>query len=632
MPFGPGGGSVFSLAVDPESSAVVYAVAGTRDEEGTLYRSTDGGLTWTALAGPGLARVALDPSHPSTIYTGGFQRLLRSLDGGATWSDVSPSGLGEVTVLTVGPDGTVFAYDLRAGAAVLQRSTDHGGSWQAVAVETPGQLGAVAVDPADPLRVYYGTGAKVRRSLDGGVTWEDAGRPPIPASLLTISSLVAVPAAPPGPSTLFLLGFEGITIYRSDDGAETWTTAATLPVPAGLSPALVIEPGAPERWHVTSLNGSLNSVDGGRTWTLGGAGLPHRPDLPLGMPALAAAPSQPGLLYAGLEEWGVARSLSGGAGWRTGVEPGLNAGSVRFLKFDPRRPDTVYLGLTFEGDRSFRSTDGGRSWQPFARGLSPDALYDVAVDPADPRTLYAATPEGVWKSGNGGETWSEVSDQRAQELATLAPGSLLAAGCGASLSTNGGRTWRPVIACSEGDDLFRIARSLWADAPSPGPFYAAFTLTSDTGPVALEVFRSWDGGARWKRLPFPGDLDLLAVAPSDPRVLYAFDFFKTLYRSTDAGESWRLVSGSLLGDDRLAGGLAVDAADPGTIYVGTLLGVRVSHDGGRTLAPAAPPFEVEKRAAFRLWTFRGQPGIVYAAGSEGGLFRGRFEEPGRLQP
>jgi photosystem II stability/assembly factor-like uncharacterized protein len=97
------------------------ARAGVRDQDATLYRSAAVGLTWTALAGPGLARVALDPSHPSTVYAGGFQRLLRSLDGGGTWSDVSPSGLGEVTVLTVtfrGQPGTVYAAGSEGGLFV----------------------------------------------------------------------------------------------------------------------------------------------------------------------------------------------------------------------------------------------------------------------------------------------------------------------------------------------------------------------------------------------------------------------------------------------------------------------------------------------------------------------------------
>ena len=182
-----------------------------------------------------------------------------------------------------------------------------------------------------------------------------------------------------------------------------------------------------------------------------------------------------------------------------------------------------------------------------------------------------------------------------------------------------------MIGCNEGDNVIRRVRSLWTDAKSPGPFYALFVTASEIGFGQSEVFRSWDGGAHWKRLPFPGGLDLLAVAPSRPKVLYAFDFLTTLYRSADAGESWHLVHGPLPFDNLLSGGLAVDATDANTIYVGTLQGVLVSHDGGRTLEPAGAPFEADKQAASRLWTFRVRPGQVYAAASEGGLFAGRFE-------
>jgi len=344
--------------------------------------------------------------------------------------------------------------------------------------------------------------------------------------------------------------------------------------------------------------------------------------------ALAQSPSRPDDLYAGTSDWGVAWSGSAGAHWRIGVEPGLNGGAIEMLRFHPLQPDTVYVGIGQDdyGARSFRSTDGGRTWQPFARAISQDGLVDLAFDPTDPRTLYAATPGGLWKSRDGGDTWSEASrGGRALELAALGPGSLLAAGCGASRSTNGGRTWKVVIDCSEGDNLIRRARSLWADARSPGLLYAAFVLTSVTGPGPSEAYRSRDGGITWKRLPFPGKLDLFAVAPSDPTVLYAFDFDQALYRSTDAGESWRIVHGPLSQDTRLSGGLAVDATDASTVYAGTFQGVLISRDGGMTLAPAAPPFEVEKKAASRLWTARTRPGRVYAAASEGGLFVGRFE-------
>jgi hypothetical protein len=82
--FGPGGGSVLSLAVDFDDSAVVYAVAGVPySNPGTLYRSADGGDTWKALVGPAFQVVATAPDRPGTVYAAG-DRLVRSKDGGRT--------------------------------------------------------------------------------------------------------------------------------------------------------------------------------------------------------------------------------------------------------------------------------------------------------------------------------------------------------------------------------------------------------------------------------------------------------------------------------------------------------------------------------------------------------------------
>lgn len=624
-PFGPGGGSVTSLAVDPGDPSLVYATAGPEIFGfGTLYRSTDRGQTWEPLAGPGLAHVALEPRRSSTICAGGL-RLLCSTDGGQTWRDVSPpaDGMLELTALALAPGGVILAGAEDNGGRRVLRSTDGGGTWSTV-FQDPDAVRSIVVDPAAPSRVYHVSAATVYTSADGGVSWTGMSRPaggPIP-------DVGALAVAPSSPKTLYVSLFVDPRIFRSDDHGATWRQVGALPRYTGDSQAIVVDPRSPDRVYAANWGGFFTSTDGGATWSGDGTGLPRPQHMPLLLLALAQAPSQPGYLYAGTSDWGVAWSGSAGAHWRIGVEPGLNGGAIEMLRFHPSRPDTVYagIGLDDRGARSFRSTDGGRTWQPFARAISQDGLSDLAFDPTDPRTLYAATPAGLWKSRNDGETWSLLAaGPGVEQIAVLGPGNLLAAGCGASRSTNGGRTWKPVIACSEGDNLIRRVSALWAGAQGPGPFYAVFIPASEIGPGPSEVYRSWDGGATWKRLPFPSQLKLLAVSPSDPKVLYAFDFYKTLYRSADAGESWQLVHEALPFDSRLAGGLAVDATDASKIYVGTLQGVLISRDGGRTLAPAAPPFEVEKKAASRLWTVRARPGQVYAAASEGGLFVGRFE-------
>jgi len=75
----------------------------------------------------------------------------------------------------------------------------------------------------------------------------------------------------------------------------------------------------------------------------------------------------------------------------------------------------------------------------------------------------------------------------------------------------------------------------------------------------------------------------------------------------------------------MSGGLAVDETDADTIYVGTLQGVLISHDGGQTLEPAGASLEVDKQAVSRLWTVPSRPGRVYATAKDGGLFVGQFE-------
>ena len=117
-PFGPGGGTPQGLAVDPRDPSVVYAASGV------LYRSADGGETWTGLFGRGLEVVALDPAHPAAIYVGGDQ-LARSTDGGKTWQITSPPAISlDVTSMAVIPGSPSVV--LAGTDARLLRSADGG--------------------------------------------------------------------------------------------------------------------------------------------------------------------------------------------------------------------------------------------------------------------------------------------------------------------------------------------------------------------------------------------------------------------------------------------------------------------------------------------------------------------------
>jgi len=621
--FGPGGGSVRSLAVDPGNSAVVYAVTGDPGTTpGTLYKSTDGGDTWKALAGSRLQVVAIAPDQPSTVYAAG-DRFLRSRDGGQTWTDLTPPSSGElhiITSLAVLPGGVLFAAD----RSTVLRSADGGETWSAVASEAPGFTPlTVLAAPADPSHVAYASRRAIYVSADGGSSFRLAARPPSTGA--DPQEIAGFTLSPSTPGTYYTMLSGNPKVFRSDDRAATWRVAGTLPLSSpGGGQVLLVDPRTPDRVYAGTYLGLFKSVDGGRSWARSETGLPFRYGLPVPIFSLAAAPSQPDALYAGTSEWGVARSRSAGERWQTGLETGLNDSWVQILKFP--RPDTVLLVLG-GGARSFRSTDGGRTWQPFARGLSSqNGLTDIAWAPGHPETLYALNGIALWRSSNDGETWKRIATTQGSRLAVLNSSTFLVNSvCDLFRTADGGKTWRRVLRCAAASgDLARID-DLQVDPRNPKTLYA-FTAVSRENRFGYIAHRSRDGGLTWKRLQ-PA-LGFFAVAPSNFDILYAIDPAQArLLRSADGGDHWNVVSSHLPdGIGNPFAPMAVDGADPDTLYLGTSANVQVSHDGGATFTPVDAPYEAEKRGARRLWTDRYRPGRVYATPiDEGGLFEGRFE-------
>jgi photosystem II stability/assembly factor-like uncharacterized protein len=607
-PFGPGGGTPEGLAVDPHDPSVVYAASSV------LYRSADGGETWTGLFGRRLEVVALDPAHPAAIYVGGDQ-LARSTDGGQTWQVTSPAPSLDVKSLAVIPGNPSV---LLAGTDIrLLRSDDGGSTWSTRFVND--SVTSVVADPGSPGTAYYADGSGLYKSTDAGKSWSftgpTAGGQPIRQGHLSLAG-----------GALYLLS--GSEIFRSDDGARSWRPTGDLPADLSLDEAFLADPISPSRLYAAGLDGVFVSTDDGATWKPLARGLPP---LPLGetlaIYSLAADPSRPGILYAGTYERGVARSANGGERWRIGVEPGLSDGPVALFEVHPRRPDTFYVALATRGDRSFRSTDGGRTWQPFARGITREGLFDLAFDPTDPDRLYAANENGLWESRDGGDAWDHIDTTYTGRIAVSTSGTLLSGRiCGLSRSTDDGRTWKQVIACDlpGSDDVSVGTVELWVDPRNPRSLYALMQAGNGGNSFGRFLVKSMDGGATWKNLK--GSPLLVAVAPSDFRTLYAIDYRTAqILRSRDGGESWQVVHARSPYPD-FYGALAVDATHPNTLYIATFQkGVLRSQDGGTTLKPLGGPFEESKRAAKLLVTARDQPGIVWAAALDGGLFFGRFE-------
>jgi photosystem II stability/assembly factor-like uncharacterized protein/mono/diheme cytochrome c family protein len=271
----------------------------------------------------------------------------------------------------------------------VRRSGDGGRTWRAM-TEDPRLLHAttVAVDPSRSDVLYAGSPYGVFRSVDSGVTWEAR------TNGMSDPRVFAVAVNPRSPGVLYVGGFGG-RIYRSTDSGAAWSETklgadvyrvTALAVDAGESsvPALENRPSAV--YAGTSGGGIFRSDDGGRTWSAL-TGLPDPTIYAIALDSRLAT-----TLYVGTPS-GVYRSLDRGGHWSpAGPEPSIAA---LCLAVDPEIPGTVVAGTP---DGVVATDNGGRSWRRVA-GLAGDRpVVSVALDPWNPRAVYAATFGGevVW--------------------------------------------------------------------------------------------------------------------------------------------------------------------------------------------------------------------------------------------
>jgi photosystem II stability/assembly factor-like uncharacterized protein len=424
-------------------------------------------------------------------------------------------------------------------------------------------------------------------------------------ALAVLAHLAA--AAPAGAGSWRFIGLEGAAIqalaggagavyaftareslYSSVDGAASWSARQS---PAPYLDELVVDPVRPEILYAASQQSLIQSKDGGRSWSA--------PLFEGGAFTVRAAPSSPDIVYAardfGLALSGVLKSTDGGATWE---DAGLEDGPVHALAVDPADPGTVYAG---RADGIFLSHDGGAHWARVESALfdpnrGTSNIVKLAVDPRQPSTIYAGGTGPLYKSADRGATWS---------VAWTGPGSVFldalaidpsgavytlfshALGSGEDAvfrSTDGGATWLPVFS------RFAI-QSLAIDGRSSGRLYV--------GTQAGGVYRSDDGGGAWtaanhglREVGFAA----IAAGPSTPGVVFAasnMDPFgalgfspRALFRSTDGGATWSPAFGNPEASP-LVNGVTADPVHPGTWYVPYAGGVLKTQDDGQTWAGAS---------------------------------------------
>lgn len=278
LPFG----SSDSIAVDPSNPQTIYFAT----DEG-LYKSIDGGAHWTTLlqAGsapppnpdPGLRTewIAIDPSHSQTVYLGTFGGIYKSTDGGTTWSAAGRGANPSTRMIAIDPTNTSTLYD--ATDAGLYKSTDGAATWNATSLMAGSGvmffMRSIVIDPSTPTTLYAGTANGVMKSLDAGVTWTamNNGFSATP----NIQSLVIDPV---NPQALYAvtLGYNEAPYWTADGGAH-WTQGQWSPA-GDLIPyanTLLLDASSHTTvWAVTD-EGLLVSHDSGATWAEPPINLPY---------------------------------------------------------------------------------------------------------------------------------------------------------------------------------------------------------------------------------------------------------------------------------------------------------------------------------------------------------------------
>lgn len=599
-------GSIGALAVAPSAPDTLYVGTGEADmrsdiaQGAGLFRSTDGGKTWSAIgleATRQIGKILVDPRNPDVLlvaalghpYAANPERgVFRSQDGGRTWSKTLYRGpdLGAIDLAyepgnpdvvyaslwsTRRPPWNVYPPSTGPGGGVW-KSTDGGRSWTELKGRglpaAPGHIG-LATSAARPRRVF----ALVDAETGGGLyRSDDAG-----ASFAKVSDdkriyergwyFGGITADPTDADKVYVCD---VSVYGSVDGGKSFTPVKGAPGGDDYH-VLWIDPTAPQRRILAGDQGAVVTLDAGASWS-------SWFNQPTGQFYHVATDNHfPYWVYGAQQDSGAA-----GVPSRTGSVDGVNmtqfrevvaGGESDNIAPDPNDPDTLFGGRVARLDL--------RSGQ--VRNVDPTLAYPdlyrrtwtlpLVFSKRDPKALYFAN-QRIFRTRDGGEHWTPISP----DLTRPDPGAP------ATLD-----------AATVADDWRRTPRKgvVYALAPSPAKDGLIWAGTDDG-----LVWKSVDDGAHWSDVTPNGltawsKIGVVEASPFDPDTAYLAvdrhrldDIAPYLYRTRDGGRTWTSVTAGLA--TGLLNSVNVVREDPqarGLLYAGTERGVFVSFDAGDHWSP-----------------------------------------------
>ncbi len=654
------GGRVVAVAGDPVDPMTFYFGACG----GGVWKTTDGGTYWENVSDGFLKTAAIgaidvSASDPNVIYAGTGEACLRgnvihgdgvyrSTDGGRTWTHLGLEDTRHIGRIRIHPQNPDIAYVAALGHAFgpnkqrgVFRTRDGGKTWEQV-LKRDDNTGAVdiAIDPHNPRLIYAsmwqvlrtpwslssgGPGSGLFRSTDGGDTWtEITEKPGLPKGL---KGRIGVAVSPAQSGRIWaIVEAENGGFFRSDDGGETWQTVSEdrdLRQRPWYYMHVFADPQDAETVYILNLR-MWKSTDGGKTFAA--ITTPHGDNHELWID-----PHNPKRMIEG-NDGGACVSFNAGATWTTiynqptaqfyhvatdsrfpyriyGTQQDNSAistpsrsttGAIPFAECYPVgtsesghiqvRPDDaniVYSGAVgsapggggsmLRDDHHTGQTRHITVWPEVYSGHGPKDLkyrfqwtYPILISPHDADVLYA-TGNRVFRSKDEGTSWEPISP----DLTRNDPEKLGPSGGPITHDTTGAEHYCTIFAFAESPHERGV---LWAG--------------SDDGLVHL----SRDNGLTWhdvtpKGLPEWTTVTTIEVSPHDPATAYLAatrykldDLGPYLFRTGDYGKTWKPISKGIAATD-ISRVIREDPQRRGLLYAGCESGVYVSFDDGGTWQP-----------------------------------------------
>jgi len=563
---------IYSLAIDTSHSNILYAATSTG-----IYKSTSAGATWSArntgLPGNRTMQIRVNPDNSDILYTtlwaepgslswnGG---VYKSIDGSDNWL-AKNTGLeqtmGAIEGLTSNYPALVIdsshpdtlyvgnnAWDPRPG---VFKTTDGGEHWAWVSrAEPPEQnldpgwiyqhsvaVKTMAIDPADPAQLYFGTSTKLLKTVDSGNNWvqtysNQRGENTWQGHGLETTVVQEIVVDPKNPSRIYA-GYWDMGFLKSTDGGISFKRTFENMEYSSNTFSIIIDPAdssiiyAATGWWEENKGQVVKSTDFGDTWTALKQGLPDATIWSMAMDG--SSPENARILYAASYDNGIYKSIDGGQNWFA-VNAGLGVGGnlqLRKIQIDPSNPTTLYAGIeakliesentssTLQGGL-FKSTNGGANWLRIDGSMPQLSVWDIEVDPDDSDIIYTAVSSeydhsleqeffgGVYKSSDGGQSWAKKNT-----------------GFGSDSNLN-----ISAITINPANHAIIYATS------TDSPFH---DNSSGRG-----IFKSSDAGSHWESISDASkilDFSAITVDPSHPTRLYAGSGGNGILKYTDSSAS-----------------------------------------------------------------------------------------------